>query len=120
MEKKKYNWLVVYLLNLVTCCIYNIVWLYQMGEKNNEIAEKYGIFKTQNYIIAYLLGMITCGIYPIYWMYKFCEQQILIAQASGVENAPTNSPILMLLITFVPFYSIYALCDNYNRTAEAN
>lgn len=120
MERKKFNWLVVILLNYVTCGIYLIYWWYKMGQENNDIAEKYGIFKTQNYIVAYLLGILTCGIYLIYWMYKFCEQQILIAQASGVENAPTNNPFLMLLITFVPFYSFYALCDNYNRTAEAN
>jgi hypothetical protein len=67
-----------------------------------------------------LLGLITCGIYSIYWQYKFYAQQIAIAKASGVETSPTDSPILMLLLGFVPIYSFYVICDNYNRTANAN
>ena len=120
MDKKNYNWIVVFLLTLVTCGIYGLYWWYSMAKTNNEIAAQRGVAEIPSFIKGFLLGLITCGIYTIYWQYKFYEQQILIAQASGVNNAPTENPILMLLIGYVPFYSYYAICDNYNRTVNAN
>ncbi len=119
-EKKTFNWITVWLLGAVTCGLYTLYVWYVMAEENNKLAEKYGIKTIPNFIVAYLLGCVTCGIYLIYWMYKFMSIQAEVAEKSSVQVAPSNNPIVLLLLSFVPIYSFYMLCDNYNRTVEAN
>lgn len=118
--KKRFDFVVTFILNYVTCGIYALYMWYTMTENNNRIARKYGIPEIRNFIIAMLLGVITCGIYEIYWMYKFMEQQVAINRASGVESKPTDSPVVLLLLMFVPVYSYYVLCDNHNRGVDIN
>ena len=117
---KKFNWLTTFLLNVVTCGIYSIYAWYVMTENNNKIAADLGVNeKRMNFILVVLLSSVTCGILPIIWYYRFMRQQVAIANAVNVKAAPTESPIVLLIITFVPVYSFYVLCDNYNRTVEA-
>lgn len=117
---KKYNWITVLLLGIVTCGIYGLIVNYNIVENNNKIAEEKGEETIKGLIIAILLGCVTCGIYYIFWLYKFYKQQVAIAEKSGVQVAPINNPIVLLLLTYVPVYGTYVLCDNYNRTIEAN
>lgn len=117
---KKFNWVHTLLLNVVTCGIYSIYAWYVMTENNNKIAADLGVNeKRMNFILVVLLSTVTCGILPIIWYYRFMRQQVAIANAVNVKAAPTESPIVLLIITFVPIYSFYVLCDNYNRTVDA-
>ncbi len=118
--KKRFEFVLTFVLNYITCGIYGIYMWYTMAECNNRVARKYGIPEIKGYIIAILLGAVTCGIYTYYWMYKFMEQQAAIAKASGTELKPTDSPVVLFILMFVPVYSFYVLCDNYNRGIDAN
>ncbi|MBQ8905986.1 MAG: DUF4234 domain-containing protein [Ruminococcus sp.] len=116
---KRFEFLMTFILSYVTCGIYGMYMFYVMTETNNQIARNRGVAEISGFIKAVLLGCVTCGIYTIYWMYKFAEQQVAIAKASGVQPQPTDSPIVLFLINYVPVYSFYVLCDNYNRTVDA-
>lgn len=119
MEKKTYNWLTVLLLNIVTCGIYSIYVFHCMSTANNEEAARYGIKPRMTYLIAFLLGLVTCGIVPLVWFFLFNMQQVELAQAKGVKVAPVDNGIVLGLLMFIPFYSFYVICDNYNRTIVA-
>lgn len=116
---KRFEFVTTLLLNIVTCGIYSIYMWYAMAENNNAMASANGRPRIQNFIIAYLLGCVTCGIYLIYWYYKFAEQQIEVAKIYGQKPAPTDNAIVMMILYFVPIYSFYVICDNYNRTVDA-
>lgn len=120
IEKKTFNWIAFWLLGSVTCGIYPIYVFYKMTAINNDIAEKYGEKKIMGYIPAMLLGIITCGIFIYIWMYQFMDLQVRVAKKSGVKTSPSDSPIVLFLLSFVPIYSFYVVCDNFNSTVEAN
>ena len=116
----KFNWILAIVLNYVTCGIYSIVMLCIMSSNNNKLAQQYGVKKRMNYIVATLLGFVTCGIVPLVWIFLFQAQQVELAKATGAETTPTDSSALLGILQFVPIYSFYVLCTNYNRTVEAS
>lgn len=120
---KKYNWITVLLLNIVTCGIYSIVVWYKMDKNSKEMADKAGVVEEKNswsFIVFYfLLSCVTCGITGIIWMYKHFKQQAAIAAKTGIKLAPTDNAILLMILMFVPIYGFYVLCDNYNKTVDA-
>lgn len=69
-EKKSV--LMVILLSIITCGIYQIFWYYDTATRLNQVEHKEP--ELQNYIIAILLGIITCGIYQLYWLYMFYKK----------------------------------------------
>ena len=117
---KKFNWITAIIFNALTFGIYSMYMWYVMTKNNNAMAEKYGEKKITGFIVAVLLGFITFGIYQLIWYYKFHAQQIAIAQAAGTKTAPCESAFLLFIITFVPFYSFYVMCDNYNKCVDAS
>ena len=119
-QKQQFNWVLFWLLGCVTCGIYPIYVFYKMTENNNEIAARHGEKAIMNYLLAFLLTIVTCGLFNLYWLYTFMAQQVKIAEKSGVQVAPTNNAFLLVLLSFVPIYSFYLICDNYNRTVQAN
>ena len=119
IEKKTFNWVAFWLLGCVTFGIYPIYVWCKMTSINNQIARKYEEDTIMGFIPALLLGCITCGIFSIIWIYKFMKLQIKIAERSGVKPT-TDSPFLMLLLSYVPVYSFIMMCSNFNRTVEAN
>lgn len=118
--RKQFNWILAIVLNYVTCGIYGLYMWYKMTAENNDIARKYGIDPIMGFIPQLFLGIITCGIYSIVWMFKFFALQVKIAKASGVQVSPSENTFLLVILSWIPFYSFYMLCDNYNRTVEKN
>lgn len=116
---KQFSWVKTLILNIVTFGLYGLYAWYVMSKNNNELAEKYGEKKIMNFIVAMLLGCVTCGIFLLIWYFQFHKQQVAIAKASGAAVTPTESPIVLLIITFVPIYSFYVLCTNYNNGVAA-
>ena len=112
---KKFNFLPTLLLSMVTAGIYSLYMWYVMNKNNNEVARQNGVPEIRKFIPAMLLGWVTCSIYLIYWYYKFQEQQVKILQAQGRPVCISSSPIVLLIIMFVPFLSYYVLCTNYNE-----
>lgn len=117
---KKINWILWLVLNYVTCGIYALYVYYVMTDNNNKIANERGVKTIMGFIPAFLLGIVTCGIFLIVWQYMFVKQQSEIANASGVTLTPTDSPVLLFLLAFVPFYGIYVYAENHNRVVDAN
>lgn len=62
---------VVILLSIFTCGIYQIYWMYVTAEEMNLGDPREPLM---NYLLAILLGFVTCGIYLIYWEYKFYQK----------------------------------------------
>lgn len=115
---KKFNWLTAFLLNFVTCGIYTLYMFYKITQNNNTVAKKYGQKEIQGFIVAFLLGIITCSIYLIYWYYKINEQMVNIQKAKGQTPVLSDSPIVLLILMFVPILNYYVLCENYNQVVD--
>lgn len=116
---KKFNWILAFVLNFVTCGIYTLYLWIVMTKNSNKMAEAKGIKKIVGFIPVIFLTIITFGIFSIIWLYLFQKQQVAIAKAYGVQTAPTESPFLLFILMIVPIYSFYVLCDNYNRNVDA-
>lgn len=64
--------------------------------------------------IGIVLAVIASLVMVLVWYYLFCRQQCEILQSYNLKPNPTASPALLFLIGFVPIYSYYVLCNNYN------
>ena len=117
---KKFEFIPSFILSIVTCGIYALYMWYTMAANNNKIAEKCNVKKTGNFIVAVIIGMFTCGIFTLYWIFTFFKQQVEIAKANGVTVQPVTEPIILLILTCVPVYSYYMLCDNHNKVVDAS
>lgn len=115
---KRINWLVMWLVGVVTFGIYQIIAWYQMTKQQNEMAERIGEKKVLNYIVVFLLGLVTCGIVPLIWSLMFCKQQKMLAEAKGIDLFPTSNAFLLWLLTFVPIFKFYVLCTNHNKLCD--
>lgn len=116
---KEFNWITVLILSMVTCGIYSLYVFYKVAEDYNAEAEALGCKKVMGFIPAYLIGMVTCGIYLIFWFYQFATLQNELAQKKNVTITPTDNAIVYMILLFVPIYSYYVLCENYNRIGKA-
>ena len=116
---KKFNWLAIILLNLVTCGIYGIYAMYCMTKNQNTLAKQYGVKVITGYIAAILLNCVTCGVYMVVWQYMFLDQQISIAKVQGIDATPSNNPLVIFLISYflAPLYT-YISCENHNRVVD--
>ena len=115
---KRLNWIMMWLVGIVTLGIYKIYAFYTMNQQQNKMAEQLGEQKLMNFIGVFFLGLVTCGIFPLVWMYQFMKQQKTLADAKGVQLAPCDNPILLWLLMIVPIYSIYVVCDNHNKLCD--
>ncbi len=82
------------------------LWIYGnvMDEKMMLIGGRIGM-----YIGIPLFLMLT-----VFWFYLFCKQQCEILSAFGKAPSPNVSPIVLMLLSFVPIYSFFILSENYN------
>ena len=116
---KKFDFIPTLILSIVTCGIYALYVWYTMSENSNKIAEKCNVKKTSNFIWAVVIGMFTFGIFTLYWIYTYYVQQVAIAKANGVTVQPVTEPILLLILTCVPIFNYYILCDIHNKNVDA-
>lgn len=116
---KKFNWITTLLLNIVTCGIYSFYMWYKMSKQQNEMAEAVGEKKIMGFFPAFLLGCVTCSIFLIVWYYQYAAQSCKLAEAKGAALVPSNNAIVMFLMTWVPIYGFYALCNSHNNLVDA-
>ena len=117
---KKFNWIVTFLLGMLTVSIYTLYMWYVMAKNGNKMAEKSNVQKITGFGMAFLLGIVTFGIYLLYWFYKFFKQQVEIAKANGIAVKPVDSPILLMILTCIPVYSYYMVCNICNNNVDAS
>lgn len=111
---KQYVWWQVLLLSMVTCGIYQL-FVWADLSKNVNAADSSETDLMNSWLALLVLTPVTCSIFGIIWMFKYNKKLVAVAQSKGVSPAPSESPVVLLLLTFVPVYSFYVLCDNYNR-----
>ena len=115
---KKFRWTTAFVLNILTFGLYNIYMWYKMATNTNEMAEKCGKAPIQRYIFAFLLGLVTYNIYPIFWHYRYMKLVVEIAKEKGIKVRPVNKPLALTILSFVPIYKYYLLCELYNTNVE--
>ena len=116
---KKFKWSTAFILNSLTFGLYRIYMMYTMAKNTNEMAGLCGKTPIQRFVFAYLLGLVTYNIYPIFWYYRYMKLSVDIAKEKGVKVRPSNKPIVLTLLRYVPIYNFYLLCDIYNSNVDA-
>ena len=85
---------IMLLLNIVTCGIYYIYWIYQTSVEIKMCSEREDLNPT----IEILLGIITCGLYFKYWYYKYGKivyKELPIK--AGINNAEDKTMVLVVI-----------------------
>jgi len=94
------------ILYFITCGIVGLVWMAQLTDDTNAIAEEYGT----SGVLAVILTFCTCGIYGLYWAYK-CGEKIDIAKQKRGYPA-SNGGVLYLIVYIFGGIIAYALIQN--------
>ncbi len=115
---KRINWLIMWLVGVVTLGIYQIIAWYRMTKQQNVMAKRIGEKKIMNFIVVLLLGIVTCGIVPLIWSIGFCKQQKALAAAKGINLFPVSNTFVLWLLLIVPIFKHYVVCTNHNRLCE--
>ncbi len=116
---KKFSFITTLLLNIITCGIYGFYVMYVITEDHNKIAENTGDDKVMNFLLAYLLSLVTCGIYIYVWYYQYWKQSVALAQKKGIKATPSENAFVLLILTLIPYYCWYLICDSSNMLADA-
>ncbi len=113
---QKKDFLKVILLSLVTCGIYGIIFLYEY-DRELRLMLAHTPKRPMEFLPALLLGILTCGLFMYYWYYTVFRAEADEAASLGVVF-DVEDPIVMTICMIVPFFSIYLLCDNFNKLME--
>lgn len=111
-----------FLLSIVTCGIYEIVFLWNMIKDLNKLGEGDGK-ESPNAIVMLLLTIVTCSVYGFIWYYKQGNRLQDILKAQGVDCKESGTtyvlwtliPYVGHLITMYLFIgNMNTACGNYN------
>ena len=85
---------VMLLLNIVTCGIYYIYWIYQTAVEIKMCSEREDLNPT----LEILLGIITCGLYFKYWYYKYGKIVYKeLPLKAGMNNTEDKTMVLVVI-----------------------
>lgn len=95
------NPVTVLVLGLVTCGIYQLIWLYTICNEVNQ-----GLGREEfNFGKEFVLSIVTCGAWGIWFMWRMSEALVELQKAWGVE--PEMDPPILFIMNFVylgPFF----------------
>ncbi len=123
-KKTDRSLVVLILLNLVTCGIYNYIFIYDLSNDMNDICQGDGE-KTGGLLAFILLGFLTCGIYQLVWYYKICNRMAANAPRYGVYIKENGSTFLLWyllgsLLCYVGSYiAVHVMIKNANTLCMA-
>ena len=106
------NIAVAIILSFITCGIYALIWMAQITDDINTLAEDANATSGGKVV---LFSFLTCGIYCWYWYFKMGEKVDAIKGESGSSN------ILYLVLGLLGL-GIVSMCmmqDVVNKHAEA-
>ena len=119
--------LIFILLSIVTCGIYNLVFLYQLITDVNIACEGDGD-DTPGFWMFFLLTIVTCGIYGFIWYYKLSNRLQVNCARYGQPTTEGGSAVLLWMIfgiwlcgigTFIAWNILInntnTVCAGYNR-----
>ncbi len=116
---REFSFITVLIFSFMTCGIYGIYFMYCIAEDRNKMSDETGDVKGMSYLLAYIISVFTCGIFMYVWYYKYWNQTVLLAQHKGIKVTPSESPVVLVLLSLIPIYNCYMLCDSSNMLADA-
>lgn len=99
------------ILSIVTCGIYQLVWLYLLAKDVNELSASQGKRQLADPIIVVLLTIVTCGLYGIYFFYQAGKA---MAQLDSRVYIGDDSTLLAILCVFTEIVSMAILQNSIN------
>lgn len=93
----------VLVLSLITCGIYQLYWIYKVSE---ETQSHLGLTTTSPGM-ELLFCIITCGFYTIYWHYKYSKLVAELQQRQGLT--PDDNSLICILLTIFGFGIVSAM-----------
>ncbi|WP_286209286.1 DUF4234 domain-containing protein [Dubosiella newyorkensis] len=99
------------LLTIVTCGIYEFVWLYLMAKDINELEVSQNEPMSMDPMMAVLLTIVACGLYQIYFFYKAGKS---VSRLHSKYPVGDNSALLAILGCLAPIISMAILQDSIN------
>lgn len=104
------------ILSIVTCGIYGLIWMSQMQNDMNIVADD-GDTTSGGTVV--LLSILTCNIYGIIWVYKTAQRLYAASQKYNKGNKNDNSVLYLLLSVFGLEFVAWCLIQNdLNEFAE--
>lgn len=88
---------IMLLLNIVTCGIYYIYWIYQTSVEIKICSEREDL----NPAIEILLGIITCGLYFKFWYYKYGKIVYKEIPAKAGMNYTEDKTVALVVIDII-------------------
>lgn len=85
----------VLLLNVLTCGIYQLFWMYSTSEDLKYLSNRYDV---PSGITAIILTLVTCGFYQIYWYYKIGSVISDIYHENNLVSPVSGSKYLVLFL----------------------
>lgn len=124
MLKTDRSLLVVILLSIVTCGIYNFYFIYALSRDLNIACDGDGN-STSGLLMFLLLSIVTCGIYSWIWYYKIGNRLAINAPRYGMNFQENGTTVLMwmlfgsLLCGIGPFIALHIIIKNTNAICAA-
>lgn len=106
----------VLVLILITCGIYNLYWIYKVSDET----QKYSGETTLSPVVELLLCIFTCGLYYFYWNYKYGKMIAKCHERAGL--AVEDNSVLYLILSVLGLGIINALImqTSLNKVWEAS
>ena len=124
MLLKKRSYLGFIGLNIITCGIYGVYFIYITSKDVNQMSGR----KVVDPVLSVVLYFVTCGLYMFYWYYVIGNELQVIGNANGCEIKDSGMTYLVLLVLgnftcFITsilgmffFFTNLGLCvDSYNE-----
>lgn len=109
------NIILYILLTLVTCGIFEFVWLYMIASDLNKLNAQKGKAPLAEPILVVILSIFTCGIYTVYYLWKAGNAVYDLSD----HRLSDNSMLLALLGLFLTPASLAILQDQINALVES-
>lgn len=94
------NPIVVYILTVVTCGIYGIIWFFKVCEEINGALGR----EEFNAVKELLLTIVTCGLWGLWLMWRMSEAVVEVEQTFGAE--PKFDPPIVFVIALMGFSTL--------------
>lgn len=109
------NIILYILLTLVTCGIFEFIWLYMIASDLNKLNAQKGKAPLGEPILVVILSIFTCGIYTVYYLWKAGNAVYDLSD----HRLSDNSTLLALLGLFLTPASLAILQDQMNALVES-
>lgn len=115
--------LVLIVLNLITCAIYNLYFIHKLAKDVNILCEGDGK-ETPGLLKYFCFTLITCGFYSYFWWYNLCNRMQENAPRYGLRFSENGTSYLVWTLVGAMscgvgyFYATYMVIRNMNELCK--